>query len=126
MKLGQGVFPVAFIDQFVPIGDQVAKGTAHVTKRYGAVHASRALIPGLIFCPVLIKFFEIVGKNPLFIYLLSELLLIIMFTIHMDDGVSLFSWIYQHVFVHVGAYFGSFLYSNYLYDVLLERRIVDG
>ncbi|MBE9489310.1 MAG: DUF5009 domain-containing protein [Bacteroidetes bacterium] len=57
------------------------------------------------------NFFEIVGKNPLFIYLLSELLLITMYTIHMADGTTLFSWIYQHVFIYVGAYFGSFLYA---------------
>ena len=57
------------------------------------------------------RFFEILGKNPLFIYLLSEILLISMLTIHMKDGSTLFSYIYQHFFVYAGAYFGSFLYA---------------
>jgi len=57
------------------------------------------------------NFFEIVGKNPLFIYLLSELLLISMLTIHMADGTTLFSWIYHHFFAYAGVYFGSFQYA---------------
>jgi len=57
------------------------------------------------------NFFEIVGKNPLFIYMFSEILLITMYTIHMADGTTLFSWIYHHFFVYAGAYFGSFLYA---------------
>jgi len=57
------------------------------------------------------NFFEIVGKNPLFIYLLSEILVISMFAIHVADGTSLYSWIYHHVFSYAGAYFGSFLFA---------------
>lgn len=57
------------------------------------------------------NFFEIFGKNPLFIYLLSEILLITLLTVHMADGTTLFSWIYYHFFVYAGAYFGSFLYA---------------
>lgn len=57
------------------------------------------------------NFFEIVGKNPLFIYVFSEILLITMLTIHMSDGTTLFSWFYNHFFVYPGAYFGSFLYA---------------
>jgi predicted acyltransferase len=56
-------------------------------------------------------FFESVGKNPLFIYLLSEILVITMFTIHMGDGSSLYAWIYDHIFKYAGAYFGSFLFA---------------
>jgi len=57
------------------------------------------------------NFFEIVGKNPLFIYLLSEILVILLFTIHMAGGITLYEWIYQHIFVYTGAYFGSFLFA---------------
>ncbi len=57
------------------------------------------------------NFFEIVGKNPLFIYLLSEILVIILFTIHLAGGITLYEWIYQHIFVYAGAYFGSFLFA---------------
>ena len=37
------------------------------------------------------NFFEIVGKNPLFIYMFSEILLITMLTVHVKDGTTLFS-----------------------------------
>lgn len=57
------------------------------------------------------NFFEIVGRNPLFIYLLSELLAIGLFTIHTDKSTSLYEWIYQNIFSHAGAYFGSFLFA---------------
>ncbi len=47
-------------------------------------------------------FFNVFGKNPLFIYLLSELLVIILFTIPAGNGESAFEWInrvfYQAVF----------------------------
>lgn len=57
------------------------------------------------------RFFEIFGKNPLFIYLLSEILLISMLTVHMADGATLFAYIYTHFFAYAGAYLGSFLYA---------------
>ncbi len=58
-----------------------------------------------------VNFFEIVGKNPLFIYLLSEILVISMFTVHLAGGTSLYAWIYSHIFSYAGAYFGSFLFA---------------
>lgn len=57
------------------------------------------------------NFFEIVGKNPLFIYLLSELLAITLYTVHVDQETSLFGWIYQNIFSYAGDYFGSFLFA---------------
>ena len=57
------------------------------------------------------NFFEIVGKNPLFIYLLSEILLITMLTIKMPNGENLQAWIFQNIFSHFGMYFGSFLFA---------------
>ena len=56
-------------------------------------------------------FFEIVGKNPLSIYLLSELVVILLFTFHTSNGTSWYAWIYNNIFVHAGAYFGSFLFA---------------
>ncbi len=56
-------------------------------------------------------FFESVGKNPLFVYLLSELLAITLNTIHTDRDTSLYQWIYQNIFSHAGAYVGSFLFA---------------
>lgn len=47
-------------------------------------------------------FFNVFGKNPLFIYLLSELLVVVLFTIPAGNGESAFEWInrvfYQAVF----------------------------
>lgn len=57
------------------------------------------------------NFFEIVGKNPLFIYLFSEILLITLLTIKMNNGENLQAWIFENIFSHVGMYFGSFLFA---------------
>ncbi len=57
-------------------------------------------------------FFEVFGKNPLFIYLLSEIGAILLWFIPI--GVKrqpLYSWLYENVFVHAGAYLGSFLFA---------------
>ena len=58
------------------------------------------------------NFFTVFGKNPLFIYLLSELLLIILFMIPVAPGENLFDSINDHVFqvIAPGA-FGSFLFA---------------
>lgn len=42
-------------------------------------------------------FFEVFGKNPLFIYLLSEIAVVIMFTVKVN-GQAAYSWIYATVF----------------------------
>ncbi|HET7734005.1 MAG TPA: DUF5009 domain-containing protein [Paludibacter sp.] len=56
------------------------------------------------------NFFIITGKNPLFIYLLSELGVTVMFMIHIGDQ-SLFRWLYHNVFIHTGDYTGSLLFA---------------
>lgn len=56
------------------------------------------------------KFFQVFGKNPLSIYLLSELLVILLFMIP-AGGTSLFQAIYQHIFSHAGHYTGSLLFA---------------
>lgn len=55
-------------------------------------------------------FFQVFGRNPLFIYLLSELLLTVLFMIPVS-ATSLFGWIYRHVFSHAGGYLGSLLFA---------------
>ena len=57
------------------------------------------------------NFFEIVGRNPLFIYLLSEVLAIGLYTIHVDKETSLFQWLFQTIFSHAGGYIGSLLFA---------------
>ena len=55
-------------------------------------------------------FFLVFGKNPLFIYLLSEIGVTVMWFIHIGNK-PLFAWLYQNVFCLAGLYFGAFLFS---------------
>jgi predicted acyltransferase len=54
------------------------------------------------------NFFETVGKNPLPVYLLSELLIIAFYVIQ-PGGVPLWHWLFDNVFSLVGQYVGSLL-----------------
>ena len=56
-------------------------------------------------------FFEVFGRNPLFIYILSELLVTGLYMITVSPKVSLHGWIYKNIFSPVGAYFGSLLFA---------------
>lgn len=56
------------------------------------------------------SFFIIVGKNPLMIYLLSELGVTLMWRIHVGT-IPLYSWLFVHVFKNTGDYFGSLLFA---------------
>jgi len=55
-------------------------------------------------------FFEVFGKNPLFIYLLSEVGATLLYMIPVGK-ISLFSWLYLHVFSLAGAYTGALLFA---------------
>ncbi len=55
-------------------------------------------------------FFQVFGKNPLFIYLLSEIGVTILSIIPIGN-LSLYNWLYQHVFSITGAYTGAFLFA---------------
>jgi predicted acyltransferase len=54
-------------------------------------------------------FFQVFGRNPLFIYLLSELLIILIFTFPLSSGESIYRWLYTHVFIHATPYVGCLL-----------------
>ena len=57
-------------------------------------------------------FFEVFGKNPLFIYLLSEIGAILLWFIPIGEKRQpLYSWLYENVFIHAGSYLGSFLFA---------------
>jgi predicted acyltransferase len=56
-------------------------------------------------------FFEVFGRNPLFIYLLSELGATLLNFFRIEPKVSLFQWIYRNIFIHAGDYFGAFLFA---------------
>lgn len=57
-------------------------------------------------------FFSVFGKNPLFIYLLSELLVVVLFTVQAAPGESVFEWVNRAGFQSwfPGA-FGSLLFA---------------
>ncbi len=55
-------------------------------------------------------FFEVFGKNTLFIYVLSEIGVIFLYIISIGDQ-TLYSWLYQNVFHHAGDYVGSLLFA---------------
>ena len=55
-------------------------------------------------------FFEVFGKNPLFIYLLSELGATLLWFIPIGNQ-PLYAWLFQNIFRHAGMYFGSFLFA---------------
>jgi predicted acyltransferase len=57
------------------------------------------------------KFFTVFGKNPLFIYLLSEVGATVLYIIQPEPGVPLYSWLYTHIFQHAGLYLGSLLFA---------------
>jgi predicted acyltransferase len=57
-------------------------------------------------------FFEVFGKNPLFIYLLSELGATLLYFFRVSEPKeSLYKWLYSNVFQFAGDYLGSFLFA---------------
>ncbi|WP_276502568.1 acyltransferase family protein [Terrimonas pollutisoli] len=57
-------------------------------------------------------FFEVFGRNPLFIYLVSELLVILLWFFGVGENYQpLYQWIFENIFSHTGMYFGSFLFA---------------
>jgi len=56
------------------------------------------------------RFFLITGKNPLVIYLVSELGVTLLWLIKTGDQ-PLHVWLYHHIFILAGDYFGAFLFS---------------
>src|SRR6188768_2308813 len=55
-------------------------------------------------------FFEVFGRNPLFVYLVSELGATLMWFIPIGD-MPLYQWLYQNIFSKAGHYFGSLLFA---------------
>lgn len=56
------------------------------------------------------NFFLVAGKNPLFIYLMSELGVTVLWLIHIGNE-PVFKWLYTTIFYHAGDYFGAFLFA---------------
>ena len=74
-------------------------------------------------------FFLVTGKNPLLIYLLSELGVTVMYMITIGNE-TLYGWFYTHIFVYAGEYLGAFLFAVswmmtcWLVGYLLDRKKV--
>ena len=56
-------------------------------------------------------FFEVMGRNPLFIYLLSELGATLLYFFRADTKISLYQWGYTNLFQWTGDYLGSLLFA---------------
>jgi len=56
-------------------------------------------------------FFEVFGKNPWFIYLLSEVLAIVLYTGKTESGETWFQSVYANTFGHIGGKTGSLLFA---------------
>jgi predicted acyltransferase len=56
-------------------------------------------------------FFEVFGKNPLFIYLLSEVFAILLYTFRTSPGKTLFKSVYENSFGIIGGKVGSLLFA---------------
>jgi predicted acyltransferase len=74
-------------------------------------------------------FFRVFGKNPLFIYLLSEVGVVIISFIPIGaERTPLYEWAYQNIYRHAGDYFGSFLFALswmlfcWLIGYILDKR----
>jgi predicted acyltransferase len=74
-------------------------------------------------------FFEVFGKNPLSIYLLSELGATLLWFFRIGGSREpLYTWLYNNVFVYAGNYFGSFLFAVaimltcWLVGYVMDRR----
>jgi predicted acyltransferase len=56
-------------------------------------------------------FFEVAGKNPLAIYLFSDLFATTLSIITLKSGTSLYEWIYINCFSFLGPYYGSLAFA---------------
>jgi predicted acyltransferase len=56
-------------------------------------------------------FFQVFGKNPLFIYLLSEVIAILMYFFQVEGNMAVYNWVFQTFFLPFGGYFGSLLFA---------------
>jgi predicted acyltransferase len=56
-------------------------------------------------------FFQVFGRNPLFIYLLSEVLAILMYFFRVEGNIPVYNWIFRTFFLPFGGYSGSLLFA---------------
>jgi predicted acyltransferase len=116
-------------DWFFPISKKLWTGSFVLL----TVGIDCILLAGLIYIIDFLQrtrwtyFFRVFGKNPLFIYLLSELgaTLLSFFSIGPDQQ-DIQEWLFQNIFRHAGMYFGSFLFAiSYMLFCWLIGYILD-
>src|SRR5205814_810890 len=127
-----GIFSVVLAlswDWFFPIGKKLWTGSFVLL----TVGIDCILLSGLIYIIDFLKrnrwtyFFQVFGRNPLFIYLLSELGATLLWFIPVGpDKEQLHEWLFQNIFRHAGMYFGSFLFAvSYMLFCWLIGYILD-
>ena len=57
------------------------------------------------------SFFEVFGKNPLFIYILAEVAAVVLRAYRPKRDTTLYKWIFDHFFSFTGMYVGSLLFA---------------
>nr|AQQ74739.1 hypothetical protein [uncultured bacterium] len=74
-------------------------------------------------------FFQVFGKNPLFIYLLSEVAAILLWFFGVGENYQpVHRWLFENIFSKAGSYFGSFLFAIsfmlfcWLVGYILDRK----
>jgi len=116
-------------DWFFPISKKLWTGSFVLL----TVGIDCILLAGLIYIIDFLQrtrwtyFFQVFGKNPLFIYLLSELGATMLWFIPVGvDRQPLHEWLFQNIFRHAGMYFGSFLFAiSYMLFCWLIGYILD-
>lgn len=94
------VFVALFWNQVFPIGKKIWTSTFVLY----TVGIDFMILPLLIYAVEIknwkrgVTFFDIFGKNPLLIYLLSELLIVVLFMIPMGSDSDLVDWANLHIF----------------------------
>jgi len=127
---GIGLLLLAYCwDSFFPVNKKLWTSSYAVL----TVGLDCIILTGIIYLTDVLEktkgthFFIVAGKNPLVIYLLSELGVTVMFMVKVGNE-SLFSWIYTHIFVFTGDYLGAFIFSVWwmltcwLLGYLLDRN----
>ena len=106
------IFLALYWNNFFPINKKLWTGSFV----FLTVGIDCVLLAALIYVIDFLKvkrfnyFFEVPGKNPLFVYLVSELAAILL-GFFMIGNISVHKWLFENIFSNAGMYFGSFLYA---------------
>lgn len=113
LLVGIGLLVIAYCwNSFLPVNKKLWTSSYAVL----TVGLDCIILAGIIYLtdflgkPKGTRFFLVTGKNPLVIYLMSELGVTVMWLINIGNE-PLFSWLYYHIFIFTGDYLGAFLFS---------------